>query len=226
MQSNRLIRRSYSSPHLTCIKYPQTLEVLYKIHDSECGNHSGDQATHVHPEICNKVILDCLKRRLGGAKAKWVDELPRVAWAYHTTKGGLTGETPFSITYWTEAIIPSHVTVPSISLEVGNVDQKSEQMRLNLDLLEGEREKTIIRVSSYRLQLKSYYDKRVKIRQFQPGDLVLRKTFITTSRQGSKKINPNWKGPYVISWSGGRGSYTLDTMDGKEIPRQWNAYHL
>ncbi|CAL9029568.1 unnamed protein product [Prunus brigantina] len=98
------------------------------------------------------------------------------------------------------------------------IQQNSEQMRLNLDLLEGEREKAI--------RLKSYYDKIAKIRQFQPDDLVLRKAFITTQRQGSKKIKSNWEGPYVISRSGGRGSYTLDTMDGKEIPRQWNAYHL
>ncbi|CAL8094052.1 unnamed protein product [Prunus armeniaca] len=41
MHGSKLICRSYSGPHLTCIKYPQTLEVLYKIHDSECGNHSG-----------------------------------------------------------------------------------------------------------------------------------------------------------------------------------------
>ncbi|CAL2271861.1 unnamed protein product [Prunus armeniaca] len=99
-------------------------------------------------------------------------------------------------------------------------------MRLNLDLLEGEREKTIIRVASYQQQLKSYYDRRAKVRQFQPGDLVLRKAFITAPRQGSKKMNPNWEGPYVISRSGGRGSYTLDTMDGKQIPRQWNVHHL
>ncbi|CAL8993981.1 unnamed protein product [Prunus brigantina] len=39
MHGSKLIRRSYSGPHLTCIKYPQTLEVLCKIHDCECGNH-------------------------------------------------------------------------------------------------------------------------------------------------------------------------------------------
>ncbi|CAL9022511.1 unnamed protein product [Prunus brigantina] len=374
MHSNKLIRRSYSGPHLTCIKYPQTLEVLCQIHDGECGNHSGgrslaqkalnigyfwptmrhDSAEYVkkcdrcqrykpipnlpaevyHPQnnpwpfmqwaidlvgplppapakkemmivatdyftkwieaealsstkeadverfiwrniICrfgcpqslvtdngsqfigkqitaffakykikqhlstprypqgngqaeasNKVILDCLKKRLEGAEGKWVDELPGVLWAYRTTKRRSTGETPFSLAYGTEAIIPPHITVPSISLEVGSVDQNSEQMRLNLDLLEGEREKTIIRVASYQQQLKSYYDKRAKVRQFRPGDLVLRKAFITAPRQGSKKMNPNWEGPYVISRSGGRGSYTLDTMDGKQIPRQWNAHHL
>ncbi|CAL9019858.1 unnamed protein product [Prunus brigantina] len=36
--------RSYSGPHLTCIKYPQTLEVLCKIHDGECGNHAGGRS--------------------------------------------------------------------------------------------------------------------------------------------------------------------------------------
>ena len=153
-------------------------------------------------EASNKVILDCLKKRLEGAEGKWVDELPGVLWAYRTTKRRSTGETPFSLAYGTEAIIPPHITVPSINLEVGSVDQNSKQMRLNLDLLEGEREKTIIRVASYQQQLKSYYDKRAKVRQFQPGDLVLRKAFITAPRQGSKKMNPNWEGPYVISRSG------------------------
>ncbi|CAL2275622.1 unnamed protein product [Prunus armeniaca] len=44
MQGDKLIRRSYSGPHLTCIKYPQTLEVLCKIHDGKCGNHSGGRS--------------------------------------------------------------------------------------------------------------------------------------------------------------------------------------
>ncbi|CAL8122681.1 unnamed protein product [Prunus armeniaca] len=39
-----LIRRSYSGLHLTCIKYLQTLEVLCKIHDGECGNHAGGRS--------------------------------------------------------------------------------------------------------------------------------------------------------------------------------------
>ncbi|CAL2239111.1 unnamed protein product [Prunus armeniaca] len=177
-------------------------------------------------EASNKVILNCLKKRLEGIEGKWVDELPGVLWAYRTTKRRSIGQTPFSLAYRTEAIIPPHVTVPSIGIEVGNIEQNSEQMRLNLDLLKGEREKAIIRVDSYQQRLKSYYNKRAKIRQFQPGDLVLRKAFITAQRQGSKKMKPNWEGPYVISRFGGRGSYTLDTMDGKEIPRQWNAYHL
>ncbi|CAL2256025.1 unnamed protein product [Prunus armeniaca] len=75
-------------------------------------------------------------------------------------------------------------------------------MKLNLDLLEGEREIAIVRVASYLQQLKSYHDKMAKVRQFQLGDLVLKKNFIIVSRQGLKKLNRNWEGPYVISWSG------------------------
>ncbi|BFG30704.1 hypothetical protein CerSpe_169780 [Prunus speciosa] len=37
-------------------------------------------------EESNKIILDCLKKRLEGAEGKWVDELPGVLWAYRTTK--------------------------------------------------------------------------------------------------------------------------------------------
>ncbi|CAL8136497.1 unnamed protein product [Prunus armeniaca] len=138
-------------------------------------------------EASNKIILDCLKKRLEGAEGKWVDELSGVLWAYRTTKRRSTGETPFSLTYGTEAIIPPHVIVPSIGIEVGNIEQNSEQMRLNLDLLEGEREKAIVRVASYQQRLKSYYDKRAKIRQFQPSNLVLRKAFITAQDKGLKR---------------------------------------
>ncbi|CAL9012001.1 unnamed protein product [Prunus brigantina] len=51
--------------------------------------------------------------QLEGAEGKWVDELPGVLWAYRPTKRRSTGETPFSLAYGTEAIIPPHVTVPS-----------------------------------------------------------------------------------------------------------------
>ncbi|CAL2229324.1 unnamed protein product [Prunus armeniaca] len=66
--------------------------------------------------------MDCLKKRLEGTEGKWVDELPGVLWAYCTTKQRSIGEIPFSLTYGTEAIIPPHIIVPSISLELGSVD--------------------------------------------------------------------------------------------------------
>ena len=54
----------------------------------------------------NKVIVSGLKKRLDDAKGKWVEELPHVLWMYKTTPRRSTGETPFSMTYGAEAVIP------------------------------------------------------------------------------------------------------------------------
>ena len=57
-------------------------------------------------EAINKVIVNGLKKRLDVAKGKWVDELPNVLWTYRTTPRLSTGETPFSMTYGSEVVIP------------------------------------------------------------------------------------------------------------------------
>ena len=57
-------------------------------------------------ETVNKVIVNGLKKRLDDTKGKWVEELSHVLWTYRTTPRKSIGETPFSMTYWAEAIIP------------------------------------------------------------------------------------------------------------------------
>ena len=54
-----------------------------------------------------------LKKRLDGAKGRWVKELPYVLWAYRTTLRRSTGETPFSLKYGVEAVIPTEVNLCS-----------------------------------------------------------------------------------------------------------------
>ncbi|KAL0440207.1 UNVERIFIED_CONTAM: hypothetical protein Slati_2503700 [Sesamum latifolium] len=44
-----------------------------------------------------------------GAKGQWVEELPRVLWAYRTTPRSAAGETPFCLVYGTEAIIHAEI---------------------------------------------------------------------------------------------------------------------
>ncbi|KAL0377453.1 UNVERIFIED_CONTAM: hypothetical protein Sradi_3050800 [Sesamum radiatum] len=57
-------------------------------------------------EVTNRTILQHLKTRLGTAKGAWVDELPSVLWAYRTTPRTATGESPFNLSYGTEAVAP------------------------------------------------------------------------------------------------------------------------
>ena len=100
-------------------------------------------------EAVNKVILNGLKKRLDDAKGKWVEELPHVLWTYITMPRRSTGETPFSMTYGAEAIIPlesGFLTTRTSSLSPKDND---EQLVRNLDLIEEKRENAMVQLAHY-----------------------------------------------------------------------------
>nr|XP_023899446.1 uncharacterized protein LOC112011304 [Quercus suber] len=117
------IKNRYSTP-----SYPQ-------------GN---DQA-----EAVNKVIVSGLKKRLEGTKGNWAEELPKVLWAYRTTPRRSTGETPFSLTYGAEAVIPAEVNLCSARVAGFNHAQNDEMMVGYLDKVEEYRETVTIRLAEY-----------------------------------------------------------------------------
>ena len=57
-------------------------------------------------ESANNVVLRGIRRRLDEAKTRWTEELHTVLWAYRTTPHSTTSESPFYLTYGTEAVIP------------------------------------------------------------------------------------------------------------------------
>ena len=86
-------------------------------------------------ETVNKEILSGLKRRLDGARGNWAEELPNILWAYRTTPCRSMGETPFSLTYGAEAIIPAEVNVCNARIDGFNPVQNELMMVEHLDLL-------------------------------------------------------------------------------------------
>ena len=63
------------------------------------------------------VILDSLCKSLDKAEGKWLEKLPRVHWAYRTTKRVSTSKTPFCLACGTEATIPVDVSVPTLRVK-------------------------------------------------------------------------------------------------------------
>jgi hypothetical protein len=64
-------------------------------------------------EATNKTLLGTLKKKLDRRKGLWVECVPKVVWSYRTTVKTPTGETPFSLSYGTEAVIPVEIGSPS-----------------------------------------------------------------------------------------------------------------
>ena len=64
-------------------------------------------------EAVNKSLKHYLKAKLESHKGVWPKELPHVLWAYRTTARTFTRETPFSIAYGIEAMVPVEVGMSS-----------------------------------------------------------------------------------------------------------------
>ena len=177
-------------------------------------------------ESTNKSIVSTLKKRLDKAKGGWADELPGVLWAYRTSAKTSTGESPFSLAYGTEAVIPAEAGLLTARTEHITEEENQQAMQHELDLLDEKREQTLIRVAAYQNQVARHFNKNIRVRQFNVGSWVLRRVFQNTKEAGAGKLGPNWEGPYQITRVVGQRAYKLRTADGRDISNSWNAVHL
>ncbi|KAK2998485.1 hypothetical protein RJ639_023954 [Escallonia herrerae] len=99
-------------------------------------------------ENMNRGILQGLKKKFNEAKGAWVDELPKVLWAYRTTPHSVTGEMPFSLCYGTKAMLPVEIGVPTIRALHFSELNNDVGLRANLDLVEEARTQAHIRFQS------------------------------------------------------------------------------
>ena len=154
-----------------------------------------------------------------------MEELPRVLWAYKTTAWKPTGISPFALSYGMEVVIPTEIDLPTIQTDTPESENAELVVRV-LDASDKLREVAAIRIASYHRRLANSYNKRVKPRVFQRGDLVLRKVFENTVDPAAGKFQPYWEGPYVVSRPGESGSYAINKTDGTPVPKMWNVMHL
>ncbi|XP_022035399.1 uncharacterized protein LOC110937279 [Helianthus annuus] len=125
-------------------------------------------------ESVNKQIVDGIKARLGIARRGWVDELPSILWAHRTMPKTSTGETPFSLVYGSDAVIPAEIRLPSSRMLAMEKQNNEQEQRMDLDPLEERRENAAIAEARYKSKLEKYYNTRVRVCTFVPGDFVLR----------------------------------------------------
>ena len=160
--------------------------------------------------------MKIIKTRLEGAKGIWPDELPGVLRAYKMTVRTPTGETPFKLAYGSEAVIPAEVHMANHRVMMYQEKDNTEQLRLNLDLIDEVRMDAEHRTAKCKNLMARQYDAMVKPRCFNIEDLVLKKVFLATKDSSHGKLGPNWEGPYRIINCKRQGSYYLEALDGRK----------
>ena len=91
---------------------------------------------------------------LDDAKGRWVEELPHVLWTYQTTPCRSIGETPFSITYGAETIIPLETGFLTLRTSSFNPSDNNRLLKNSLDLIKERKENAMVQLAYYQHKLK------------------------------------------------------------------------
>ena len=172
-------------------------------------------------EAFNKTLGSLLKKVVSETKRDWHKRIREALWAYRTTFQTPTQAKQYSLAYGVEVVLPLKCQIPSlqITIQEGLTEEKNVKLRLQeLEALDEKRLEAQQLLECYQARLSSTFNKRVKPRSFQVGDLVLtvQRLIITTYRTGNK-FTLKWDGPYVVQEVYTNGAYKLIDNDGVRI---------
>nr|XP_004250805.1 uncharacterized protein LOC101255757 [Solanum lycopersicum] len=142
--------------------------------------------------------------------------LPYALLGYRTTVRTSTGATPYLLVYGTEVVVPVEVEIPSLRIiqeaELSNAEWVSKWID-QLALIDEKRMVVVCHGQLYRKRMTSAFHKRVRARNFEVGQLVLKRIF-PYQDEYKRKFAPNWQGPYMVRKVLSGGALVLSEMDG------------
>jgi hypothetical protein len=182
--------------------------------------------TNGQVEAVNKILKRTMRTKLGDKKGTWPELLPEVLWAYRTSYKAATGETPFSLAFGAEAVVPVEINSTTHRIDTFDPNENEEQLCLNRDLLEERREQANLRNAEHKNRLKRKFDAKAKVRYLKQGDWALRRVRLSTKDSAAMTFNQRWEGPYKVIEVLKPGTYRLMDSTGYILPHPWNIEHL
>ncbi|XP_070032428.1 uncharacterized protein [Nicotiana tomentosiformis] len=174
-------------------------------------------------EAANKNIKKILRKMVDNHK-QWYEKLPFALLGNRTTVRISTRATPYLLVYGTEDVIPADVEIPSVRIiqeaELNDVEWIRSRYE-QLALIDGKRMNAVCHGQLYQNRMSRAFNKRVKLRQFAPGQLVLKWIF-PHQDEAKGKFLPNWQGPYMVHRVLKRGALILTEMDEEVWPKPIN----
>ena len=155
----------------------------------------------------------------------WHEMLPFSLHGYRTLARTSTGETPFSLVYGMEAVLPVEVQIPALRImkEADLGEEECVQHRLDqLNLVDEKRLAVVCHGQTYQKRMIKAFKKKIKPRVYHTGDLVI-KRIILPQGDPRGKWTPTYKEPFVVKKLLSGGAMMLTTMDGEDFPHLVNA---
>nr|GEW54138.1 reverse transcriptase domain-containing protein [Tanacetum cinerariifolium] len=102
-----------------------------------------------------------IKSKVGCKKKELDRRAPSCSMGTHTMIKSSNGDTPFSLAYETEEVIPTEIGMPTLRTAEVDLVQNNEALEINLDLLEERREEAEIRETKSKAKMEKYYNSKV-----------------------------------------------------------------
>ena len=87
--------------------------------------------------------------------------------------------------------------------------------------MEDKRLDALCHTQAYQRRMSRAFNKKVKSRHIQEGDLVLKKNLRILDPRG--KFQMSWEGPYIVKKTFSGGATRLTTIDGEELSAPFNV---
>ncbi|XP_074299136.1 uncharacterized protein LOC141630170 [Silene latifolia] len=187
-----LYRRSFSGQWLRCLSKDKAVEAMYEAHSGICGTHQSGPKLHDRVKRMG-LQQDHLKLAEESSMEYRHERIGEALWAYRTTYKTPTQE--------------------------GLTEDKNDKLRLaELEALDEKRLEAQQKLQCYQARLSRAFNKKVRPRSFQVGDIVLSvRRPIITSHKPVGKFTSKWDGPYVVQEVYMNGAYKIVDEDGVRI---------
>eukprot|EP00253_Pinus_taeda_P034569 PITA_34569 len=151
-------------------------------------------------ESTNKNLIRIIKRTVDQIQKNWHKILVNTLWADRITKKDSIDTSPFNLVYGKEVVLPTHLTIPSLSLVqyIDEVSTSSLQLRqMGIIKFEEQREQAKKTHAHHQALIKSSFDSSIMTRKnFQMEDLVLKWDKAQEVKVKHTKFQKMWLGPF------------------------------
>jgi len=127
---------------------------------------------------------------------------------------------PCNLVFGSEARLPLEVQFPSlrVAMQFTNPNENVQVRLVELEALDEHQLMAQQRLKIYQAQTAGAFNKRVKFRSFDVGDLVQTIRRLIVINQTTKgKFESQWEGPYIVTKVFPKGAYELSNYDGQIV---------